>query len=107
PSPVWSADNIDGLEVVHSDDASVHEDFHLLLRMLAAAHCGVENRRNASVGIRKCCDKIVVRPPVSDFRLDTESSDVTRFAASEIVEQVVDVAGLPNIAATAFRSVYP
>src|SRR5438552_2537019 len=58
PGPVSSADNIDGLELIHSDDASVHEDFHLLLGMLAVAHCGVAERRNASVGISECCDKI-------------------------------------------------
>src|SRR5437016_3704919 len=31
PGPVGSADHIDGLEVIHSNDASVYEDFHLLL----------------------------------------------------------------------------
>src|SRR5437016_6159024 len=63
PGPVSSADNIDGLELIHSDDASVHEDFHLLLGMLAVAHCGVAERRNASVGISECCDKIIGRLP--------------------------------------------
>src|SRR5437660_1932957 len=107
PRSASSTDNIDGLEVIHSDDAPVCEDFHLLLRMLAVAHCGVEQRGNASVGIRECCDKIIVPLPVSSLRLNTESPHFAGFAVGEIVEHVVDVAGLTNIADAALRPVYP
>src|SRR6266853_357015 len=107
PGPVWSPDNIDGLEVIHSDDTTVHEDFHLLLGMLAAAHRGVEKRRNAAVGISECCDKIVVRSPVAALRLNAESPHFAGLAAGEIVEHVVDVAGLTNITTPALRPVHP
>src|SRR2546429_671108 len=75
--------------------------------MLAAAHCGVEKRGNASVGIAKCCGKIVVGSPVSGLRLNAESPHLTGFAVGEIVEYVVDVAGLTNVPAPAFWSVHP
>jgi hypothetical protein len=98
---------VQGAVIVEGDHLAVAEDLELLLARARVAHGRICQRSDHAALVRNHSTKVVVRAVEPASRGDRHGSDAQRPGVGKKGEEVVNVAGLPQIAPPAFRSVEP